>query len=206
MKKILTFVLLVLGMSLITGCSNKSEDNQQKEEIDMTNLPYGQYLKENNPVITIKVKDFGVMEAQLFPSVAKLTVDNFISYIEEKQFNNSGFHRIIESFMIQGGIVKNTKSPIKGEFLSNGYENNLLHYRGVLSMARTSVKDSATSQFFIMHQTAPHLDGHYASFGGLISGFDVLDKIAGVETNLNDAPLSPVVIESITINLNGYKK
>jgi len=98
-------------MSLITGCSNKSEDNQQKEEIDMTNSPYGQYLKENNPVITIKVKDFGVMEAQLFPSVAKLTVDNFISYIEEKQFNNSGFHRIIESFMIQGGIVKNTILP-----------------------------------------------------------------------------------------------
>jgi len=206
LKKILTIVLLVLGMSLVTGCTNKREDNEQKEEIDMTKLPYAEYLKEDNPVITIKVKDFGVMEAQLFPDVAKLTVDNFISYIEESQFNNSGFHRIIEKFMIQGGIVKNTKSPIKGQFLSNGYENNLLHYRGVLSMARTSVNDSATSQFFIMHETSPHLDGGYASFGGLISGFGVLDKIAGVETNLNDAPLSPVVIESITVNLNGYKK
>ena len=108
--------------------------------------------------------------------------------------------------MIQGGIVKKTKSPIKGEFLSNGVENNLRHFRGVLSMARTIVKDSATSQFFIMHETSPHLDGQYASFGGLISGFNVLDKIATVETDRNDAPLSPVIIESITVNLNGYKK
>lgn len=207
MKKIVTLVLLILGISLITGCANISEEDiEQKEEIDMTKLPYVEYLNENNPVITIKVKDFGVMEAQLFPSVAKLTVDNFISYIEEKQFNNSGFHRIIETFMIQGGIVKNTKSPIKGEFLSNGYENNLKHFRGVLSMARTVVKDSATSQFFVMHQTSPHLDGQYASFGGLIRGFDVLDKIAAVETNLSDEPLSPVIIESITVNLKGYKK
>ncbi|MDD2575767.1 MAG: peptidylprolyl isomerase [Acholeplasmataceae bacterium] len=206
MKKIVTLMLLVLGMSL-TGCANMSEENkEQKEEIDMTKLPYVAHLNEDNPVITIKVKDFGVMEAQLFPSVAKLTVDNFISYIEENAFNNSGFHRIIETFMIQGGIVKKTKSPIKGEFLSNGVENNLRHFRGVLSMARTIVKDSATSQFFIMHETSPHLDGQYASFGGLISGFNVLDKIATVETDRNDAPLSPVIIESITVNLNGYKK
>lgn len=199
-------MLLIVGVTFITGCTNSKKQLEQKEEIDMTKLPYVEYLNESNPVITIKVKDFGVMEAQLFPSVAKLTVDNFISYIEENAFNNSGFHRIIETFMIQGGIVKNTKSPIKGEFLSNGVENNLRHYRGVLSMARTSVKDSATSQFFIMHQVSPHLDGQYASFGGLISGFDVLDKIATIETNRADAPLSPVIIESITIELNGYQK
>lgn len=199
-------MLLIVGVTFITGCTNSKKQLEQKEEIDMTKLPYVEYLNESNPVITIKVKDFGVMEAQLFPSVAKLTVDNFISYIEENAFNNSGFHRIIETFMIQGGIVKNTKSPIKGEFLSNGVENNLRHYRGVLSMARTSVKDSATSQFFIMHQVSPHLDGQYASFGGLISGFDVLDKIATTETNRADAPLSPVIIESITIELNGYQK
>lgn len=206
MKKIFTLMLLIVGVTFITGCTNSKKQLEQKEEIDMTKLPYVEYLNESNPVITIKVKDFGVMEAQLFPSVAKLTVDNFISYIEENAFNNSGFHRIIETFMIQGGIVKNTKSPIKGEFLSNGVENNLRHYRGVLSMARTSVKDSATSQFFIMHQVSPHLDGQYASFGGLISGFDVLDKIATTETNRADAPLSPVIIESITIDLNGYQK
>jgi len=199
-------MLLIVGVTFITGCTNTKKEIEQKEEIDMTKLPYVEYLNESNPVITIKVKDFGVMEAQLFPSVAKLTVDNFISYIEENAFNNSGFHRIIETFMIQGGIVKNTKNPIKGEFLSNGVENNLRHYRGVLSMARTSVKDSATSQFFIMHQVSPHLDGQYASFGGLISGFDVLDKIATTETNRADAPLSPVIIESITIDLNGYQK
>lgn len=206
MKKIFTLMLLIVGVTFITGCTNSKKQLEQKEEIDMTKLPYVEYLNESNPVITIKVKDFGVMEAQLFPSVAKLTVDNFISYIEENAFNNSGFHRIIETFMIQGGIVKNTKSPIKGEFLSNGVENNLRHFRGVLSMARTSVKDSATSQFFIMHQLSPHLDGQYASFGGLISGFDVLDKIATTETNRADAPLSPVIIESITIDLNGYQK
>lgn len=206
MKKIFTLMLLIVGVTFITGCTNTKKEIEQKEEIDMTKLPYVEYLNESNPVITIKVKDFGVMEAQLFPSVAKLTVDNFISYIEENAFNNSGFHRIIETFMIQGGIVKNTKNPIKGEFLSNGVENNLRHYRGVLSMARTSVKDSATSQFFIMHQVSPHLDGQYASFGGLISGFDVLDKIATTETNRADAPLSPVIIESITIELNGYQK
>ncbi len=206
MKKIFALMLLIVGVTFITGCTNSKKQLEQKEEIDMTKLPYVEYLNESNPVITIKVKDFGVMEAQLFPSVAKLTVDNFISYIEENAFNNSGFHRIIETFMIQGGIVKNTKSPIKGEFLSNGVENNLRHYRGVLSMARTSVKDSATSQFFIMHQVSPHLDGQYASFGGLISGFDVLDKIATTETNRADAPLSPVIIESITIELNGYQK
>lgn len=206
MKKIFALMLLIVGVTFITGCTNSKKQLEQKEEIDMTKLPYVEYLNESNPVITIKVKDFGVMEAQLFPSVAKLTVDNFISYIEENAFNNSGFHRIIETFMIQGGIVKNTKSPIKGEFLSNGVENNLRHYRGVLSMARTSVKDSATSQFFIMHQVSPHLDGQYASFGGLISGFDVLDKIATTETNRADAPLSPVIIESITIDLNGYQK
>ena len=206
MKKIFALMLLIVGVTFITGCTNTKKEIEQKEEIDMTKLPYVEYLNESNPVITIKVKDFGVMEAQLFPSVAKLTVDNFISYIEENAFNNSGFHRIIETFMIQGGIVKNTKNPIKGEFLSNGVENNLRHYRGVLSMARTSVKDSATSQFFIMHQVSPHLDGQYASFGGLISGFDVLDKIATTETNRADAPLSPVIIESITIDLNGYQK
>jgi len=206
LKKIFALMLLIVGVTFITGCTNSKKEIEQKEEIDMTKLPYVEYLNESNPVITIKVKDFGVMEAQLFPSVAKLTVDNFISYIEENAFNNSGFHRIIETFMIQGGIVKNTKNPIKGEFLSNGVENNLRHYRGVLSMARTSVKDSATSQFFIMHQVSPHLDGQYASFGGLISGFDVLDKIATTETNRADAPLSPVIIESITIELNGYQK
>lgn len=206
MKKIFTLMLLIVGVTFITGCTNTKKEIEQKEEIDMTKLPYVEYLNESNPVITIKVKDFGVMEAQLFPSVAKLTVDNFISYVEENAFNNSGFHRIIETFMIQGGIVKNTKSPIKGEFLSNGVENNIRHFRGVLSMARTSVKDSATSQFFIMHQLSPHLDGQYASFGGLISGFDVLDKIATTETNRADAPLSPVIIESITIDLNGYQK
>lgn len=172
---------------------------------DLTKLGYYSYLSDSNPVITITVIGFGIMRAQLFPSVAENTVNNFIDYIHNEQFNGSSFHRVIETFMIQGGIVQTTKSPIEGEFTSNGFNNPLKHYWGVLSMARTSNPNSATSQFFIMHYAASHLDGAYASFGGLISGFNVLDEIAKVRTNIQDAPVSRVVIESITIELNGYE-
>ncbi len=172
---------------------------------DLTKLGYYSYLNDSNPVITITVTGFGIMHAQLFPSVAENTVNNFIDYIINEQFDGSSFHRVIETFMIQGGIVSSTKSPIEGEFASNGISNPLKHSWGVLSMARTNNPNSATSQFFIMHYAASYLDGAYASFGGLISGFDVLDAIAKVRTNIQDAPVSRVVIEHITIELNGYE-
>lgn len=175
-----------------------------EENIDLTELPYYDYLKATNPVVTITVKDIGIMKLQLFPSVSKNTVDNFIAYIQDNDYTNSSFHRIIPGFMIQGGIVSETHCPITGAFSTNGISNDLLHTRGVLSMARTSVKDSATSQFFIMHATSPHLDGSYAAFGGLVSGFNVLDLIAWQVTNTMDAPTNPVVIESVTVELNGY--
>lgn len=176
-----------------------------EDEIVLDDLPYASYLRESNPVVTIKVKDIGEMTLQLFPDVAQNTVDNFINYIQSESYTDSTFHRIIEDFMIQGGIVSDTECAIHGDFTSNGFDNELQHYRGVLSMARTSVVDSATSQFFIVHEDSHFLDENYATFGALTSGFNVLDYIATVDTLSSDAPFAPVVIESITIDLNGYE-
>ncbi|QWC00720.1 peptidylprolyl isomerase [Mycoplasmatota bacterium] len=145
------------------------------------------------------------MKLQLFPDVAKNTVDNFIQYIQSGSYDGSSFHRIIEGFMVQGGIVDDTNCSIKGEFPSNGVANGLSHFRGVISMARTTVKDSATSQFFIVHEDSDFLDINYASFGGLVSGFYVLDELANLSTDQGDAPLEKVMINSMSIELNGYQ-
>lgn len=179
--------------------NNTSESNTSEEEL----LGYEDFLSEDNPVVVIKVKNFGTMEVELFPTVAENTVNNFISYVESGSYTNSTFHRVIETFMIQGGIVSDKNSPIKGEFYSNGVINILPHYRGVISMARTNDMNSATSQFFIMHADAGYLNNNYASFGGLISGFDILDEIATTET-VNDSPINDIIIESVTVELNGY--
>jgi len=200
MKKFLTFLLLIITSFSLIGCSKEEVINYD----ELTHLEYFDYLGEHNPLVTIRVKDYGVMKAELFADVAPNTVENFISYINDKAYNESSFHRIIEKFMIQGGIVETTNPPIYGEFNQNGFKNDLKHYKGVLSMARSFFPNSATSQFFIVHRTSSHLDGAYAAFGALVSGFDVLDKIATTKTNSNDAPVNKVIIESITINLRGY--
>jgi len=197
MKKILFLITLFVTLPFIASCNKKNTEGN--EDIDMTQLKYYDYLNDNNPTIIIKVKGFGTMELQLFENIAPITVANIKNYITNNSYNNSNFHRIIEDFMIQGGIVKNTENPITGEFNSNGIQNDLKHYRGVISMARTSIKNSATSQFFIVHKDSPWLDGEYAAFGGLVSGFDVLDKIASVKTDMMDAPSKNVVIESIEL-------
>lgn len=204
MKKLTSLTLLGLSVFLM-GCENKQEKLEIPKEEELKDLPYYSYLKEDNPIIVITVKDYGEMMIELFPDVAKVTVDNLLSYIKTNAYKNSSFHRVIESFMIQGGIVENTMPSIIGEFDANGISNPLPHDRGVISMARTSVNNSATSQFFIMHAKSPHLDGNYASFGGLLKGFDVLDAIATTETNFSDAPLKTIVIENITAYLRGYK-
>jgi peptidyl-prolyl cis-trans isomerase B (cyclophilin B) len=203
MKKTMILLLLLFTM---TGCSQEEpEDNDLDETIDeITGFPYDAYLSHENPVVTIEVRDYGTIVLQLFPDVAKNTVNNFITYILDESYNGSTFHRVIEDFMIQGGIVSDAYDPIRGDFSSNGVENNLSHERGVISMARTSVNNSATSQFFIMHKDGTYLDGSYAAFGGVISGLDVLDQIASVSTNVLDAPNTTVVIESITIDLKDY--
>jgi peptidyl-prolyl cis-trans isomerase B (cyclophilin B) len=163
-----------------------------------------------NPVIKINVKNFGTMTAELYPEMAPKTVANFVKLIEEGFFTGLIFHRVISGFMIQGGgyteeMEQKETASIKGEFKANGFPmNTLKHTRGVLSMARTSIPDSASSQFFVMHMNAPHLDGQYAGFGKVTEGLDVLDAIASVETGnygwyMQDVPVEPVVIESMEI-------
>lgn len=173
-------------------------------DISIDSLPYYDYLSDTNPVVTITVENIGVIELQLFPDVAKNTVDNFINYITTDAYTDSTFHRVIEDFMIQGGMVDNTLCSVSGEFTSNGYQNDLSHFRGVLSLARTSEVDSGTSQFFIVHADYPSLDTNYATFGGMVSGFNVLDYIASNTKDSNDKPFRDIIIESITVELNGY--
>lgn len=162
-----------------------------------------------NPKIKITVKNFGEMTAELYPEKAPLTVANFLSLAKDGFYEGLIFHRIIPGFMIQGGgyterFSDTDAKSIKGEFASNGFrQNDLKHKRGVLSMARTNVPDSASSQFFVMHADAPYLDGQYAAFGELTDGFDTLDKIAAVPTGrmgwFDDVPKTPVVIEKIEV-------
>lgn len=161
-----------------------------------------------NPIVTIKMSDGGIMKLELYPDVAPITVNNFISLINKGFYNNLTFHRVIKGFMIQGGDPRGngTGGPdycIKGEFNDNGVPNNLSHERGVLSMARSALNDSAGSQFFIMHDNQPYLDGKYAAFGRLIEGEDVLDKIAEVSTNPMDRPREPQVMEEVTVDTFG---
>ena len=163
---------------------------------------YKEFLNDKNPVCRIDMGDLGSMEVELFPEVAPITVKNFLDLVSNNFYNGIIFHRVIEGFMIQGGDPTGTgtggsKNKIKGEFIQNGVKNELMHSRGVISMARTMIPDSASSQFFIMHQDAPHLDGAYAAFGIVISGIEVVDKIAASETNRYDKPLNDIVIKEI---------
>ena len=152
----------------------------------------------------IEVEKFGTIEVELYKDAAPITVDNFVKLANKGFYNGLTFHHIIRGFMIQGGCPKGngTGGPgysIKGEFASNGFNNPIKHERGVISMARAMDPNSAGSQFFIMHQAAPHLDGQYAAFGKVIKGIEVVDAIASVETNYFDAPLQKVVIKSIKV-------
>jgi len=144
------------------------------------------------------------IEIELYPDVAPISCENFEKLVKEGFYNGLTFHRVISGFMIQGGcpLGTGTGGPgwhIKGEFLANGVVNNLKHTRGVLSMARAQDPNSAGSQFFIMHEDAPYLDGQYAAFGKVVSGMEVVDEIAGVETNYADKPLTPQVMKKVYI-------
>lgn len=161
-----------------------------------------------NPVITITMATGDVMKAELYPEIAPNTVNNFISLVNKGFYNGLIFHRVIAGFMIQGGCPdgRGTGGPgytIKGEFAHNGFKNDLKHEPGVLSMARAMHPDSAGSQFFIMHQTSPHLDGEYAAFGKVTEGLDIVDKIAMTRTTWGDKPMTPQIIESITVDTFG---
>ena len=164
----------------------------------------------SNPIVTIEMEDGGVMKAELYPETAPNTVNNFISLIKQGFYDGVIFHRVIPGFMIQGGDPKGigVGGPgycIRGEFSANGFQNNLAHSRGVLSMARTMAPNSAGSQFFIMHEDSPHLDGQYAAFGKLIEGIEVVDKICSVRTDYNDKPRIPQVMKKVTVDTFGVE-
>ena len=163
-----------------------------------------------NPIVTIEMEDGGVMKAELYPDVAPNTVNNFISLIQKGYYDGLIFHRVIPGFMIQGGCPDGTGMggpgySIKGEFAGNGFQNDLVHDRGVLSMARTMAPDSAGSQFFVMVGKAPHLDGQYAAFGKVIEGMEVADAIVSAKRDWNDKPRQPQRMKKVTVDTFGVE-
>ncbi len=161
-----------------------------------------------NPIVTFEMEDGGIMKAELFPQTAPNTVNNFISLIQKGYYDGLCFHRVIRGFMIQGGCPEGTGTAgpgysIRGEFSQNGFDNDLKHNAGVLSMARTMAPDSAGSQFFIMHQNSPHLDGAYAAFGQITEGMEVVNGIAETATDYSDRPMEPQVLKKVTVETFG---
>lgn len=209
-KGIMAAILLPM---LLVGCSSGREEKdsldkkEEKEQISaFVEVPE---KPETLPTATIKIKNYGTMEAELYPHKAPNTVNNFIELANKKFYDGLIIHRVQKDFVIQGGDPEGTGIggpgyEIKGEFLENGFDtNDISHTKGVLSMARAQQLDSAGSQFFIMTDDATQLDGAYAAFGKLISGEDVLDKLNVVKVN-GQTPIERIEIESIKINLNGY--
>ena len=163
-----------------------------------------------NPIVTITMESGDMIKVELYPEIAPNTVNNFISLVNKGFYNGLIFHRVIRGFMIQGGcpLGTGTGNPgysIRGEFRMNGVSNMLRHEPGVISMARSMMPDSAGSQFFIMHETSPHLDGQYAAFGKVIEGMDVVDKIATTKTGYQDKPIEPQVMASVTVDTFGVE-
>ena len=163
-----------------------------------------------NPIVTFTMKNGDTFKAELYPEIAPISVNNFISLIQQNFYDGLIFHRVIKNFMIQGGDPEGTGMggpgySIRGEFEQNGYPNDLKHTAGVLSMARSMHPNSAGSQFFVMHKDAPHLDGSYAAFGKVIEGMDVVNKIAETPTDYSDRPLEPQVMESVTVDTFGVE-
>ena len=195
-KKFILALCLVMSLSLV-ACSNKTNKNEE------TRTP-----PKELPIATIVVKNYGTIEAELYPHIAPNTVNNFIYLANSGFYDGLTFHRVIKDFMIQGGDPNGngTGGPgysIKGEFSNNNFKNNLKHTEGVLSMARSQNKNSAGSQFFIVTKDQPGLDGDYATFGKVISGMDVVHKIEDAQTDSNDKPLKSVIIESIKVDTKG---
>lgn len=161
-----------------------------------------------NPIVTIEMESGKVIKAELYPEIAPNTVNNFISLVKKGFYNGLIFHRVIPSFMIQGGCPDGTGMggpgySIKGEFANNGFKNDLKHTEGVLSMARSMMPNSAGSQFFIMHKTSPHLDGEYAAFGKVIEGMENVNEIAETQTDYSDRPVVDQVIKTMTVDTFG---
>ncbi len=189
MKKFLVVLICALMVcTLITACGDKTEKTPENTAAPEASADITQ-KEENKIMVEITMKDGGKMQLELYPDVAPATVENFVKLVNDGFYDGLTFHRIIKGFMIQGGDPEGTgmggsKDTIKGEFKQNGVQNDLKHTRGVISMARSQNPNSASSQFFIMHDDAPYLDGQYAAFGKMVSGFEELDKLA--ETPVQD--------------------
>lgn len=196
--KALWMSIIVLTICLLSACGNKNEESAKVEKPGKL------------PVATITVKDFGVIEAELYPHIAPNTVNNFISLSNKGFYDGLKIHRIVKDFVIQGGDPEGTGMggpgySIEGEFTSNGFENNLKHTAGVLSMARSGDPNSAGSQFFIMTNDSSSLDGDYAGFGKVIKGMDIVKQIEASEIAPDEQPVTPVIIESIKVDTMGKK-
>ena len=195
MKKTI-LIMIMIGCVFMTACNGNGNPGENNANTNS--------LSGGNPVVQMEVENFGTMTIELYPEYAPNTVNNFIDLVEKGLYDGLEFHRIIAGFMIQGGNAQGTPkasltTPIKGEFASNGFaQNTLKHTEGVISMARTGDPNSATSQFFIMHDAAPHLDGAYAGFGMVTEGLDVIDKIATTPL-AGEVPIDPVVIKSVKV-------
>ena len=168
----------------------------------------GEFIMAQNPIVTFEMADGKTMKAELYPEIAPNTVNNFISLIKKGFYDGVIFHRVINGFMIQGGDPEGTGMggpgyEIKGEFSQNGFQNELKHTEGVLSMARSMMPDSAGSQFFIMHKTSPHLDGAYAAFGKITEGMEAVNAIAETATDYSDRPLEDQVMKAVTVETFG---
>jgi len=214
MKKLLLLILLFTITVTMTACSTgvpetPEYDIPKEGPVVLNELQYSSYLSSNNPVMTIEVANMGEMKLQLFPSIAPITVDAIISYIERGDYENNEFHRVINEFMIQAGRLDDPYCSFLGEMNNNEDftgTNDLSHFRGVLSMARVGgFYNSQSSQFFIVDAYSPYLDDEYAGFGGLISGFNILDFIAAMQEEGSDVPTEKITITNITIELNGYE-
>ena len=214
-KRFLFIFSTMIFILFIAACSSQSDSDDEKEKQktadQATEEDNGQAAYEqDSPIVTITMEDGDQIQIELYPYIAPNTVDNFISLVEDEFYDGLIFHRVIPGFMIQGGDPdgNGTGSPgyaIKGEFSSNGFENDLNHHRGVISMARSADPDSAGSQFFIMVEDSPHLNGDYAAFGQVTDGMDVVDDIVSQETDKNDKPLEDQRMEKVEVDTKGHK-
>ncbi len=211
-NKGLFFMLSMLAIIVVlTGCgtakdSEKTEGKTAKETQETTD--YASKVKEN-PIVTITMSNDEKIVIELEPTVAPNTVANFIALVKDGFYDGLIFHRVIPDFMIQGGDPKGngTGGPdysIDGEFTSNGFENNMKHERGVISMARSDDPNSAGSQFFIMVKAASHLDGKYAAFGKVIAGMETVDAIVGAERDATNKPLEDQQMKKVEVDTKGF--
>ena len=201
------FSLLTVLSLVLAGCGTAKKDGNTAEETEKQ-VDYASEVKEK-PVVTITMANDEKIVIELEPSVAPNTVANFVSLVEEGYYDGLIFHRVIPGFMIQGGDPDGNGSggpeyTIEGEFSSNGFENNLKHERGVISMARTQDPNSAGSQFFIMVEAAPNLDGEYAAFGKVIEGMETVDAIVAVERDNKDKPLEDQQMKTVEVDTKGF--